>query len=149
MASLEKFYLSSQNTLLSTELNALANNALAIGSAFDNTIGQTGDGYTLCDVELVTGTWGVAPDASTCISLWFLQAQDGTNYEDGGSSITPARMPDVILPLRSDTAAQRVVKRAFVPWGKFKPLAKNDATGQTMNATGNTIKIRMVTRQSV
>jgi hypothetical protein len=149
MASLEKFVLSSQSTLLSTELNSLANNALAIGSAFDNTVGQTGDGYTLCDIELVTGTWGGAPSLGTCISLWFLQTQDGTNYEDGDASTTPARMPDVILPLRTVSTAQRVIKRALVPWGKFKPLAKNDATAQTMNATGNTIKIRMITRQSV
>jgi len=149
MASTEKFLLGSITTLMTTELDALSNNALAIGSAFDNTIGQTGDGYVLCDVELVTGTWGGAPATSSALILWFIQSQDGTNYEDGDASTTPAKIPDVIFPLRASTSAQRVIRRAFVPWGKFKPLVKNDATGQGMNATGNTIKIRPVTRQLV
>ena len=142
----EKFLLGSQTTLLSTELNSLANNALAIGSAYDNTIGQTGDGYTLCDVELLTGTWGGAPTASTALALWFIQTQDGTNYEDGDASTTPARVPDVVFPLRASTSAQRIVRRIVLPWGKFKPLLKNDATGQSMNASGNTVKVRPVTR---
>lgn len=148
MATTEKYLLGSQSTILSSEMNGLANNALAIGSAFDNTIGQTGDGYTMCDVELITGTWSVAPTASTCISLWFIQAPDGTNYEDGDASTTPAKIPDVIFPLRAVTTAQRIVRRTLMPWGKFKPLVKNDGTGQTMNASGNIIKIRPIARQS-
>lgn len=149
MATTEKYLLGSQTTLLSTELNSLANNGTALGSAFDNTQGQTGDGYTLCDLELLTGTWGGAPTANTGISFWFLTAQDGTNYEDGDNSTTPARAPDAVFPLRAVTAAQRVVIRTWVPWGKFKPLGKNDGSGQAMNASGNTVKIRPVTTQGV
>lgn len=148
MATTEKYLLGSQTTLLSTELNALANNGTALGAAFDNTQGQAGDGYALCDVELVV-TYGTGPTSNTGVSLWFLGSQDGTAYEDGDNSTTPGRAPDVVFPLRSVTTAQRVVRRAWLPWGKFKPLAKNDGTGQAMAATANTVKVRPVARASV
>lgn len=146
MPSTEKYLLGSQTTLLSTELNSLANNGTAIGSAWDNTQGQAGDGYTMCCVELLLGTFSVAPTANTGISLWLLGSQDGTNYEDGDGSITPARLPDAVFPLRAVTAAQRIIRRVWLPWGLLKPLIKNDGTGQALNASGNTVKIRPVTR---
>ena len=148
MATTEKYLLGSQTTLLSTGLNSLANDALAISSAFDNTQGQAGDGYTLCDLELVV-TYGTAPTANTGVSVWFLGSQDGTNYEDGGTSVTPARMADVVLPLLASTSAQRIVQRVVLPAGLLKVLAKNDGTGQAMAASGNTLKIRPITLQGV
>jgi hypothetical protein len=148
MATTEKYLLGSQSTLLSTELNSLANNALALGSAYDNTVGQAGDGYTLCDVELVV-TYGTAPTAGTGVTLWLLGTQDGTNYEDGGTSVTPGRLPEAVFPLLAVTTAQRIIRRVWLPWGKFKPLAKNDGTGQAMAASGNTLKVRPVARQGV
>jgi hypothetical protein len=148
MASTEKYLLGSQTSLLTTELNSLANNTTALGSTFDNTQGQTGDGYTLCDLELVC-TFGTSPTAYTAISFWFILSQDGTNYEDGDNSTTPARMPDAVFPLRAVTSAQRIIRRVVMPQGKWKPLAKNDGTGQSLAASGNTVKIRPVTRQGV
>lgn len=148
MTTTEKYLLGGQSTLLSTELNSLANNILAIGSAYDNTQGQAGDGYNLCDLELVV-TYGTAPGTSTGVSFWFLTTQDGTNYEDGDALTTPARLPDCVFPLRAVTTAQRIVRRVMLPWGKFKPLAKNDGTGQSMSGSGNTIKIRPIARQGV
>lgn len=148
MATTEKYLLGSQTSLLTTGLNSLASNALALSSAFDNTQGQAGDGYTLCDLELVV-TYGSAPGANTGVSIWFLGSQDGTNYEDGDASTTPARMPDVVIPVLATTNAQRIVRRVVLPWGKLKALAKNDNTGQAMAASGNTLKVRPVTRQQV
>src|SRR3954468_17781018 len=113
MSTTEKYLLGSQTSLLTTELNSLANNGTALGSAYDNTAGQTGDGYTLCDIELVV-TYGSAPTASTGVSFWFLTTQDGTNYEDGDNSTTPGRMPDVVFPLRAVTTAQRIVRRVIL-----------------------------------
>lgn len=149
MAVVEKYLLGSIASLLTTELNSLANNALAIGSAYSNVIGGgAGDGYTLCDVELVV-TYGSAPTANTAVSVWFLAAPDGTNYEDGGTSVTPARLPDVVLPVRAVTTAQRINRRVLLPWGLLKPLAKNDGTGVAMASSGNTLKIRPVTPEGV
>lgn len=145
-AVVEKYLLGTQTTLLSTGLDSLANNGLAISAEFDNTIGAAGDGYTLCDVELVV-TYGSAPTAG--VALWFLGTQDGTNYEDGDASVTPAKLPACVFPLRAVTTAQRIIRRVALPWGKLKALLKNDGTGQAMAASGNTLKIRPVTRESV
>jgi hypothetical protein len=153
-ATVEKLLLGSQTSLLTTGMDALANNGLAISAAFDNTIGQAGDGYTLCDVELVAGFHTSAdndasPTANTGIPVWFLQAADGSNYEDGGTGTTPAKLPDVVFPLRAATGLQRIVRRCALPWGPMKALAKNDGTGKALNNTGNTLKIRPVTREMV
>lgn len=148
MATTEKYLLGSVGTLLSTELNSLANNALALSAAYDNTQGQTGDGYTLCDLELSV-TYGTAPSANTAVAIWFLTSQDGTNYEDGSASVTPSRVADVTIPLRAVTTAQLIIRRTWLPWGKFKVLLKNDGTGQAMAASGNTLKIRPVALQGV
>lgn len=148
MPTTEKYLLGTQTTLLSTELNSLANNALGLGPAFDNTQAAAGDGYTLCDVELAV-TYGTAPAANTGVSVWLLGSQDGTTYEDGSTAITPARLPDLVFPLRAVTTAQRIVRRVVLPFGKFKALGKNDGTGQSMAASGNTLKVRPVTKQAV
>lgn len=147
--AVEKYKLGSIATLLSTELDALANNALNIGSAYDNVQGGGGgDGYVRCDVELVV-TYGSSPTANTGVSVWFLGAPDGTNYEDGGTSVTPGRLPDVVFPVRAVTTAQRISRRVLLPWGLLKPLLKNDGTGQAMAASGNTLKIRPATPEGV
>ena len=143
-----KWKMGSATTLLSTGLNSLANNSLALSAAFDNTQGQTGDGYLLCDVEL-TVTFGTAPTANSNCSVWLLAALDGTNYETGGASTTPARMPDVVFPLAAVTTQQIYTRRAFLPWGLFKALLKNDGTGQAFPASGSTLKIKPVTPESV
>jgi hypothetical protein len=153
MPTVEKYLLGGTITTLITGGSALGNNALAIGSAFDNTVGQTGDGYTLGDVEF-SGTFSVAPAANTGIAVWFLRSQNGTNYEDGDGTVggsadtTPARNPDVVIPVRAVTSAQLVSRSVVLPWGKWKPLAKNDGTGQSLGS-GFTLKVRPVTREGV
>lgn len=145
-AQTERWLLGTQTTVISTAANSLANNTNVAGSVYDNTAGAAGDGYTLCDVELVV-TFGTAPTAGTGVSVWFLQSSDGTSYEDGSASVTPARAPDLVLPVRAVTTAQRIVRQAVLPWGLLTPLLRNDGTGQAFAASGNTLKIRPVTRR--
>ncbi|OGT59912.1 MAG: hypothetical protein A3E01_10740 [Gammaproteobacteria bacterium RIFCSPHIGHO2_12_FULL_63_22] len=150
VAVVEKLLLASSTTVLSTGLNSLANNSLAISSAFDNTIGQTGDGYTLCQIELALAAPGGTLTANKSATGWFLQAPDGTNYEDGGTSTTPARAPDFVIPLAASSSAQRVtIKDIPLPPGLSKVLLKNDGTGQTWNASGNTLILTPYTRELV
>lgn len=130
-------------SLLTTELDSLANNALALGSA----VTLTSAGYLFGEVELVV-TYGIAPTASTGCSVWFLRDVDGTNYEDGGTSLTPARTPDLVIPVNASTSAQRITRRCLLPPGTFKALLKNDGVGQTMAASGNTLKVLPSTYQS-
>ena len=142
MATTTTYLGGSISSVLTTELNSLANNGTALGSAYT----MSPAGYILAELELVV-TYGTAPTANTGVSVWFLRAVDGTNYEDGDNSTTPARLPDVVFPLRAVTTAQRVTRRVAVPPGVFKPVAKNDGTGQTMAASGNTVKILPLTFQ--
>lgn len=146
--AIEKHRLGAVATVASTSLNSLANTSLVAGNVFDNTQGAAGDGYTLMDVELVV-TFAIAPTVPSAITLWVLAAPDGINYEDGDSTTTPARQPDLVFPVRAVTTAQRISIRAALPWGLIKPLMKNDATGQALAATGNTLKFRSATRESV
>ena len=146
--ALEKHRLGGVTTVASTVLNSLANTSLAAGTVFDNTQGAAGDGYTLMDVELVVA-FATAPTIPSAITLWVLAAPDGTNYEDGDATTTPARQPDLVFPMRAVTTAQRISIRAALPWGLIKPLLKNDATGQALAASGNTLKFRLATREAV
>lgn len=149
--SVTKYKLGSQSTLLTTELNALANNAAALSAAYNNTQGGGGgDGYLMADLELYV-TYGTAPTAGTGCSVWFLQTEDGTNYEDGSNSgpVIPARAPDLVFPLRNVNTAQRIIRTVGLPPGNFKVLLRNDGTGQAMSASGHTLKIRPSTYENV
>jgi hypothetical protein len=141
---------STEQTLLSTELNTLANNTLVLGSA----ITLTDAGYLLADITLVVG-FGAAPTVNTSVSVWLLRETDGTNYEDGAAGATgvttlPARAPDVVFPLRAATGAhtQRVVRQIVLPPGTFKALLLNDGTGQAFAGSGNTLKLKASTFQA-
>ncbi len=147
-AVVTKQLLLAQTPLATTALNSQANNALVACTVFDNTIGQTGDGSLEGDFELIV-TFGTNPTAGTGFSLWLLVANDGTNYEDGSSSITPARFPDITFPVRAVTTAQRINRRCTLPAGKFTPLLKNDGTGQSIAASGNILNIRPTTPEGV
>lgn len=135
---------STEESILTTGLNSLANNALAISGA----ITITDTGHMLADVCLVV-TFGTNPTADTGVSIWFLRETDGTNYEDGGTSLTPARRPDLVIPVLPSTSAQRIIRRCVLPPGLFKVLLKNDGTGQSFAASGNTLKLKPFTTQQV
>lgn len=140
-------------SLLTTELNSLANNSNAnVGSVVDNVVGGTNlDGYVRGKVELVLAAYSGTPTVSSAIYLWFLKAIDGgTNYEDGSSSVTPARQPDVVIPVGAIASGpQRVIVECWMPVGVFKALARNAGTGITLAASGNTIKVLLNTDEGV
>jgi hypothetical protein len=141
MATMTTYLSGSIATLLSTGLNSLANNALAAGSAY-----SSGGNYLLAEIELVV-TFGTNPTANTGVSIWWLRSIDGSNTEDGGSSLTPARAPDLVIPVEVTTSAQRIIRRCLIPPGTFTPLLKNDGTGQAFASSGNTLKILPLTYQ--
>lgn len=145
MATTQNWVRGTADTALSTELNSLANNSNAIKAS---ALALTTANYVLAEAELVV-TFGSTPTANTSVSVWFLREIDGTNYEDGSASVTPPRNPDVVIPIRATTNAQRIIKQCILPPGNFKPLIRNDGTGQAFAATGNTLKIRPLTLQSV
>ena len=141
-------------SLLTTELNSLANNSNgSAGSAVNNVASGTSnlDGYVRGTVELVLATYSGTPSAGTGVSLWFLRSIDGgSNYEDGSSSVTPARMADVVIPVRAlASGPQRVIVPCWLPAGYWKPLLRNDGTGISFASSGNTVKVTAETDEGV
>jgi len=129
-------------TALSTELNSLANNARAISAAI------TGGQELWDDLELAV-TYGTAPTAGSVVEIYLIPSVDGTNYVDGDATIVPPFSYLVgYFPLRAVTSAQRIGLRGVVLTpGLWKYLVSNLA-GQSMAATGNTMKRRMYAMDS-
>lgn len=146
--------LGTETVLLSnSDLSALANNALVLSSAYNNTQGNAGDGAPLCRIT-ATLTMATAATANTGFSIWFLKSQDGgTTYEAGGSGYTPLRLPDLVIPAPVDTTQRIVMRDVPMPPGFFKVLIKNDGTSQALKtdttSAGSKLTITPFTRQSV
>lgn len=137
MASI-KWEVTSTSTILSTGLNSLADATNAISSEINNTTNL----YLFDDVELYTGTFGSAPAVGSVVELYLVTAFDGTNYEDGDATIVPPAANLVgVFNIRDSTSAQRhVIRMIPTPPLKYKYVVINK-TGQTFNASGNTLKL--------
>lgn len=143
-------------TLLSTELNSLASAASVVSSVggtsgvFSNIQAGGGvGGFPQGILQLTLGSPGGTLTAGTSAFVWFLLDIDGTNFEDGSSSVTPARAPDAILAVRNASGAQILTSGAVplnIPPNTWKVLLQQ-STGQTWAASGNTLKLLPVTNQ--
>jgi hypothetical protein len=97
--------------------------------------------YTRADCELNTGAWSGTVTANTAVVVWLIRQADGTNYEDGAAGTDPARIPDIVFPLRPVSTAQRVlIPNIELPRGLFKALLKNDGTGVTLQGAPWTLR---------
>lgn len=128
------------STLLSTELNSLANNAISAASAeFNNEANLD----VLAWFEL-TVDHTVNPSATPPVhDLYMTRALDGTNYESapvtGGSG--QGHLYVGSFRVLANTNVQRIVIGPFLlPPMKLKFYVDNRC-GQAMEASGNTLKI--------
>lgn len=149
--------LGSVTTLMTTELNSLASSSGLTAGAISSVGGSSGvfnniqaggglGGFRYGLFELVLGAPGGTLTAGTGAYIWFLTDVDGTDYEDGSASVIPARNPNLIIPVRAVSTAQRITVQAQMPpntW--YVLLAQN--TGQTWASSGNTLKVLPVTNQ--
>lgn len=134
-------------SLMTTELNSLANAAAAITAA---AVDQNTPLATHGDFELVV-TYGTNPTADSAVELWIARTIDGTNFEDCSTTgpIVPANGFVGGFILRATTAAQRlVVPKVELPPLDFHVLVVNKS-GQAMAASGNTLKVKMYRKQVV
>src|SRR5579885_1720765 len=117
-------------SLLTTELNSLANNGISNGGAtvLDNTTNLD----VFADFE-ANFTFGTAPTAGTGLDLYLVPTIDGTNYEDGGatsSNVQPSSAYFVgSFIVRAVTTAQKVAIRG-VQLGptKYRAVLINNGT---------------------
>jgi hypothetical protein len=140
--------LTSAVTLMTTELNSIANAGTAVssvgGSSGTFTNANIGQGM-IADLFLTLGAVGTALSAGANLSGWFLTSPDGgTTFENTVSGAAQARAPDFIIPLPATTiTAGWVYKSAgpvMVPALEFKVFVQNNS-GQTWASSGNTIKL--------
>jgi hypothetical protein len=148
--AVEKWKEGTTQTLLSTELNSLGQNALALSGAVDNSAVPGNSAWPWMDLEL---TWAMATAAMTtgAVSIWFIRSVEADVFEDGSSSITPGRPPDAtFFPRFSTAAVQKQIQTVVCPRGQWKLLLKHETT-QVVSwaATGNQVRIIPFTREMI
>lgn len=121
--------------------SSLANNARSSpGTMYDPRQGQTGLGYmnvvVVCDL-----TFAAAPTSGTAVSVWFAKSLDGTTFEDS----TTSRVPDIVCPVTPSQVGTRVSFYTRLPALRFRAVALNDGTGQTISS--GTVSVTPVTTQ--
>jgi len=133
----------SRGTVLTTELNALANNGRsAAGTEIDN--GTNKDVFGQLELQV---TFGTAPTAGGFVEIYMVNALDGTNYEDGSNTVDPGthKLVDRI-PVRAVTTAQRLNGRMLtLEPTKTKFLLVN-GSGQAFPASGSTLTLYTTNR---
>ena len=138
-------------TVASTELNSLANAALALGAEYDNS-----SGLYLYGLFELNVTFGSNPTAGNTVDLYLIPAPDGTNYDDavtGASGTAPITTYVGGFPLRAVTTAQKVplglgLTLVNLPPTKFKAFIVNKS-GVAFPSSGSTVKMVPYRYQSV
>jgi len=128
----------SRSTVLTTELNSLANGSRTnAGSEIDNSSNLDTYGFLKLAV-----TFGTNPSAGAYVEIHMLMALDGTNYPDGSSSVDPGVDTTILtIPILASTSAQsKQVGPFLLPPSKVKFILVN-ATGQAFPASGSTLTL--------
>lgn len=139
----------SLTNLLTTELNALADDASVLSAAIDNTDGA-GNGAHWLALELAVAEQAGARDADAHVAVYLLKSlDDGTTFDYGDASNAPpttAWVGNFVLDAAVTARASNIIVPA--PTGKFKVLVTN-VTGQAFAATTNTLKYALFTDKLV
>jgi len=138
----------SLQTYLTTELDSLADGANKLGAAIDFAAGGT-DRKLFMDIEVYLASVNLSAQTNPALYIWLIRRTDGTNFEDGGDSITPARAPDKIIPLREVNGAQRVSARMLMLMPDQGKLLIGNRAGAALASSGNTVKYNIYSVQDV
>lgn len=137
-------YTQTLTSVLTTELNSLANNAISNASAtiIDNTTNLD----LFADFE-ANVTFALAPTAGTSLDLYLVPSIDGTNYEDGGQTASNVQPSTAYYAgsfiVRAVTTAQKIaIQGVRLGPNKFEAVLVNNTTGQALAASGNTVGYR-------
>lgn len=113
-------------------LKNLTSTSRKLGNEIDNASVQNQYAEWYADLRFAS-----APAAGAVVEVYFIEAHDDTNYEDGDDSTTPAKPPAFLIPVRAVTTQQKIViPYILLPPFKFKPLVINTA-GQALTNTDN------------
>jgi hypothetical protein len=135
-------------TTLLTPNSVGSNGYTAVSSAFNNTIGATGNGSLLCKFQAVLA-FGSAPSANAAVLLWIQESSDGgATFDDTPSSTVSTGPPRVTIPITAGATSTKQTVIAQCPAGQFKATAQLQGTGQTTTGAGNTITVLPFTVQA-
>jgi len=140
MATIKHKAKASAETVMTTEMNALASGSLAItSSAISNDAAGELDLYA--DFRLYLATQGTARSAGANVTVWILPEVDGT-YPYGSAALEP-QAELIVGSFSFDaavTARYAVLRDVPLSPSDFHLVVQNN-TGQALGATGNTIVI--------
>ena len=134
-------------TLLSTELNGLANGANKITAAISND--AAGELYLYADFELVIASTA-SRSSPTRVDMYILIELDGSNYSEGSDTVDPAENMWVgsFIALPGTLSNGLHIRGVELPPTDFKVLLVNNL-GVAMAATLNTLKWAKYNLQSI
>lgn len=132
-----KAYSASIASVLTTDLNSLASaGTSAASAALDNTSALD----LFADLTLTVATQGSARGTGANVTVYLVQALDGTNYDDVHAGTAELV---TVFSLDAATTARQVTRRDIpIPPGLYKLFVVNN-TGQTLAASGNILEHRM------
>ena len=135
--------LQNATTMMDTELNALADADLAVGTTvFDNTTNK--DAWATAELDFGANLNLSAGNANPVCYLYLIPSYDGTNYADDGD-VGSEKVPSEYLKGTFeflDLADRRraVIDKFDISLLKYTVVIFNDL-GAALSATGNTLKI--------
>lgn len=135
-------YKAAASTVLSTELNSLANGQVcALSSEIDNSTNK----YLLADVVVSLASLTIS-STTAFVVVYFVPAVDGTNYGDWASGAVgnyhSQYLASTLLVRNVSSAATRTIARMVpVPVGVFKVALLNQC-GTALPSSGNTVALR-------
>lgn len=154
-------FIGSLLTLMSTELNALANGISAVSSVGGSSgvFSQSSIANAITGMVSFQSGGAFTPTAGAALYGWFLRSPDGgTTFEKTVTSSTAvpplARAPDFVIPLdavayaSNDIALSQDDDRTALAAPSCKVVIWNLA-GATLPATGNTISVGPTAIQAV
>ena len=134
-------------TLMSTDLNALADNAVNVGAVLPD---NTSNRYFYAEFELVLASVDLSAQINPAVELYLAPSYDGTNYADTGTDASTTVYPPLsylvaVLGVASTSAAHRAVSpHVMIDPIKYTPVVINK-TGAALGATLNTLKSKYYT----
>ena len=139
MANIGKWNDPTLTTVLSTELNSLANATMTAASAtYDNSTNLN----IYCDLEVALAS--LSPTANALVGIYLWCAPDGTNFpaqSDADLRLTTTQMLcSISIGVTAATAQRVVIRNLVLPPEKIQFKLDNQ-TGVALNASGNTVKI--------
>lgn len=133
---------------LTTELNSLANNGNKLGSAI-NFAASGSDRKIYMDIAVSLATVDLSGQTNPAIYLWMLARTDGTNYEDGGDSVNPARPPDAIVPIIVSSDAHKGFAKHILTTPDYGKILFKNQTGVALASSGNTMKYYLYSEEYI